>query len=358
VVKLQKGRVLRVLAARPGFTELAVEVAGAEARAVNYDRLTGPVGPGDVVLLNTSAVALGLGSGGVHFVLAVLNGQERELEGPGHIMKMRYTPLQVRVLSVEEADSPHHEVMRAADSLGGAVVLVATLHSMLAPLCVALKAEEDCRVVFVMTDGAALPLAFSATVPALRERGLLDGTVTCGHAFGGDLEAVNVYSGLLAARHVLTADYVVVAMGPGIVGTGTPWGFTGVEQGEILNATAVLGGVPLAVPRVSFADPRERHQGISHHTLTALGRVCLVSCHLPLPRLAGARMERLWEQVRRHGLETRHRVSVEDGSGIGERLAQWGLKVTTMGRGPGEDPEFFEACAAAAVVARRCRRSE
>ena len=63
-----------------------------------------------------------------------------------------------------------------------------------------------------------------------------------GQSFGGDLEAVTLHSGLLAARHVLGADLVVVAQGPGNLGTGTRWGFSGVAAGEAVNAVAVLGG--------------------------------------------------------------------------------------------------------------------
>ena len=50
-----------------------------------------------------------------------------------------------------------------------------------------------------------------------------------------------MHSGLLAARHVLGADVAVVAQGPGNLGTGTPWGFSGVAVGEAVNAVARAG---------------------------------------------------------------------------------------------------------------------
>ena len=56
----------------------------------------------------------------------------------------------------------------------------------------------------------------------------------------------DVHSGLLAARHVLNADIAVVTQGPGNLGTGTEWGFSGVACGEAVNAAAVLGGRPVA----------------------------------------------------------------------------------------------------------------
>ncbi len=110
-----------------------------------------------------------------------------------------------------------------------------------------------------MTDGGALPAWFSRSVATLREQGWLAATVSVGQAFGGDLEAVTLHTGLLAARHVLGADLVVVAQGPGNLGTGTRWGFSGVAAGEAVNAAAVLGGRPVASLRVSGADPRGRH---------------------------------------------------------------------------------------------------
>jgi len=100
-------------------------------------------------------------------------------------------------------------------------VVVADLHSALPAVLAGVLADRpDARVAYVMTDGGALPLAFSRTVAGLRSAGWLGGrTVTVGQAFGGDLECVNVHSGLLAARHVLEADIAVVAQGPGNLGT-------------------------------------------------------------------------------------------------------------------------------------------
>ena len=122
-----------------------------------------------------------------------------------------------------------------------------------------------------MTDGAALPLALSDLVAQLRARDLLDATITCGHAFGGDYEAVSVYSALAVRTDIAHADAAVVAMGPGVVGTATRLGFSGIEVGPVLDAAAGLRGIPIACLRVSFADrSRIAHRGVSHHSLTAL----------------------------------------------------------------------------------------
>ncbi|MFA7147712.1 MAG: DUF3866 family protein, partial [Syntrophomonadaceae bacterium] len=275
MLEIKRGTIIKELFARDGIQGFLVETEAGEEKCIAYPDLTGDINLGDEVLLNTTAVSLHLGSGGYHYVISSLNSTGKEMFPGGHIMKMRYTPLQIKTLSVEEEDSPHHWEMVEADSLENIPVLVATLHSMLSPLCLYLK-QQGLRLAYVMTDGAALPIAFSQTVAYLKQQGIIAGTITTGHAFGGDLEAVNVYSGLLAARKVLKADIIITSMGPGIVGTGTRWGFTGIEQGQILNAVHSLGGIPVAVPRISFADPRPRHRGISHHSLTVLERVCLV----------------------------------------------------------------------------------
>src|SRR5690606_26500425 len=81
--------------------------------------VTAVAGVGDRVAINTTAVDLGLGTGGAHFVVHVL-GRERPGAGTkGHIMKLRYTPLQVAVLAAEEPDSPHHHVLAREDDLEG-----------------------------------------------------------------------------------------------------------------------------------------------------------------------------------------------------------------------------------------------
>ncbi len=340
-------RVRQVKALSDHCQELEVALGGSLARALNYVPLTGPAAGGDRVVLNTTAVELGLGSGGYHFVCLNLQSPEAALAGEGHIMKLRYTPGQLRVLAVEEETSPHHALMTGAVSLDGLVVLVAELHSQLAPAVLTLQKEKPgVRLAYLMTDGGALPAWFSTTARRLRELGLLQSVITCGHAFGGDLEAVNVYSGLLAARHVVSAEAAIVAMGPGVAGTGTPFGYSGIEAGDNINRVYALGGRPVAVPRISFADQRERHRGLSHHTITALGRVALAPADLPLPLLPAKHQSRLEEQVSTAGLADRHRVFYVEGSL--DHLRESGLSLSTMGRGLEEDPAFFLAVAAAA----------
>ena len=357
MLEIKRGTIIKELFARDGIQGFLVETEAGEEKCIAYPDLTGDINLGDEVLLNTTAVSLHLGSGGYHYVISSLNSTGKEMFPGGHIMKMRYTPLQIKTLSVEEEDSPHHWEMVEADSLENIPVLVATLHSMLSPLCLYLK-QQGLRLAYVMTDGAALPIAFSQTVAYLKQQGIIAGTITTGHAFGGDLEAVNVYSGLLAARKVLKADIIITSMGPGIVGTGTRWGFTGIEQGQILNAVHSLGGIPVAVPRISFADPRPRHRGISHHSLTVLERVCLVQAVVPLPDLPGDKMDYILNQLQAHNLMDKHNICLQDNSEILDILRNSGLKHSTMGRGIEQEQEFFLALGAAAQAAEKLARGQ
>ncbi len=329
----------------PGAVELEVDVDGATETALAYPLLVGRPEDGDRVLLNTTALSLGLGTGGYALVVAVPDRLPPDPAGAGHLVKARYTPAQAVVLGVDEPDSPHHATVAAADSLDGLPVVVADLHSALPAIVAGVHADRrDARIAYVMTDGGALPLWYSRTVPALG--GLLCGTVTVGQALGGDLEAVTLHTGLLAARHVLRADVVVVTQGPGNLGTATPWGFSGVAAGEAVNAVAILDGRPIAALRLSDADPRERHRGVSHHSLTAYGRVALAPADVVVP--AGLPPEfaaAVTADI--EPLAKRHRIVAVDTAGLDDALAALPVELSTMGRGLAEDRFYFLACAAA-----------
>ncbi|GAA2520466.1 DUF3866 family protein [Rarobacter incanus] len=282
-------------------------------RAIAYPDMVGDIHEGCEVLLNTSALERGLGTGGYAFVIAIIDEAAASLPAPpesngglgagagpgggsgvrarnlGHLVKARYTPLQAMVQSVDEQDSIHHAALHDADSIGGMPVVVADLHSSLPAVIAGARASFMKKtgrwptIAYVMTDGGALPVWFSRNVAALREDGWIDATITCGQAFGGDLETVTVHTALLAAHLVVAADLAVVIQGPGNLGTDTRWGFSGVAVGEVVNAAGTLGGRPVAVLRMSQADARDRHLGLSHHTVTALGRVALRPADLVLP---------------------------------------------------------------------------
>jgi hypothetical protein len=356
-MRLAWGSVLAIKASAEGIQDLEIELDdGSLDRAIAYTRLVRKCGPGDRVLLNTTAVDLALGTGGKHFVVARLGqGSGVALDAPagGHIMKLRYTPMQVDVLAVESQESPHHAVMKLATDLGGMPVVCCGLHSQVPLVAAAIKqVDPQLRVAYCMTDTAALALPLSDVVRASVAERILDATITCGQAFGGQYEAVNLHSGLLAARHVARADVAIAAIGPGVVGTATPFGHGGIAQGESINAAAVVGGVPVAVLRLSFADVRPRHRVVSHHTIAALDRIALARAQVAVPTLPEDYAEQVDDVLDGAGVWERHdRVDSPAGRTPAPNLR--GVEVKTMGRGLQDDPAFFAAAFAAGEVAAR-----
>ena len=328
-----------------------VTVDGDSIRALAYPALVGSPQIGDRVLLNVGALEAGLGTGGYALVVAIPDRLPPDGDMPGHIVKSRYSPMQVMVASADEQGSAHHELLRSADSLDQMPVVVADLHSALPAVLAGIQGSYrtdrgcDLRVAYVMTDGGALPAWFSRTVAGLRAAGWLAATISTGQSFGGDLEAVTVHSGLLTARHVVGADIAVVAQGPGNLGTGTRWGFSGVAAGEAVNAAATLQGRPVASLRLSFADPRDRHQGVSHHSLTAYGRVALAAADVVLPDLPAPQAGRVAADAA--PLAGRHRLITVSVDGLEEALRSCPVPLSTMGRSVDQDLEYFLAAAAA-----------
>jgi Protein of unknown function (DUF3866) len=362
-MRLVWGRVLEVAPESGGAQPLVVSVGDSQGEpALAYPRLTGACSPGEHVLLNTTAVDLGLGTGGVHFVVARRSGGSPEvadaaqdviLDEPsgGHIMKLRYTPLQVDVEAVEEPDGEHYPAMSTATSLEGMPVVCCGLHSQMPLVAAAVKQlAPDARVAYCHTDFGSLPYSLSAVAGSCREAGLIDVAISCGQSFGADLEAINLHSGLLAARHVARAHVAIVSIGPGMVGTATPFGHGGIAQGEAINAAYVLGADPIAALRVSFADTRERHRVLSHHTVTALARVALAPAIVAVPALPAEQAAALDAALEAAGVWELHQRADATRADI-PRDALRGVTVMSMGRGIDDDPAFFASAYAAGEVA-------
>ena len=358
--------------------ELDVEITGApkgasslmpglQVRAVAYEALTGVPVAGERVRLEVSALDRVLGTGGHAMVSARLDALPADPPREGHLVKARYMPDQVMVTGVDEQGTTHHGLLSQPIGdldLEGMPVVVADLHSSLPAVLTGLRSpdgQDQPRVVYIMTDGGALPLAYSRVVAALSRAGWLSGTITAGQAWGGDIEAVSVHNALLAARHVLHADAAVVIQGPGNLGTETPWGFSGVACGDAINAIATLGGRPVACLRVSQADARTRHRGVSHHSMTAYGRVALAGADVVVPDLedplgAQVRQEAKALCAPRPGAE-QHRLVEVPADGLLELLraaeVETGVRLSTMRRGLDEDTAAFIAAAAAGHHVRR-----
>jgi len=321
-LSLRRGAVSAIVERHEGLVRCEVD----GAPCVAYPELTGPVALGDDVVVNVQARELGLGSGGFDILHANLTrGLELAPPAGAHVMKLPYTPVQHAVRHAEE-DEP------LSDSLSGLPVVCCSLHSQLAPACAALA---GLRVAYVQHAGGALPLGLSDTVRALRARGLVAATVSAGTCFGGELESVTTASALAwaAGREF---DVAVCAIGPGIVGTGSRLGHGGLAAAGTANAASALGGAPVLAVRVSSGDERARHRGVSHHT-RAVVELCLGEVAIAWP--AGVEAPSWLE--RRTEVDTR-----------GWRDACVGLPLEHMGRGPDDDPWFFESAFAAGKLAR------
>jgi len=309
-ISLRRGVVSAIVERVPGLVRLEVDGIG----CVAYPRLTGEVEVGDEVLVNEQARLLELGSGGFDVLYANLTrGLGLEPEDGAHVMALPYTPGQLATRRAEEdGDLPA--------ALGGLPVVLCTLHSQVAPACAAL---EGLRVAYVQVAGGALPVSLSDTVRLLKERGLVGVALAVAPCLDGDVDCV---SSAAALAWTAKEGYgvVVCAVGPGIVGTGSALGHGALALADVANVAGALGGRPVLADRVSDADPRDRHRGVSHHTRSVL-ELCLADVIPAWP---------------------------EDVATDGWEAACAGLPLLHMGRGIDEDPGFFRAAYAAGVVAR------
>ncbi|WP_099188154.1 DUF3866 family protein [Tepidibacter mesophilus] len=343
------GTVQEIISRTEEMEELKVKIGDSIQKAINYPKINSYVAVNDEVLLNTSAVELNLGTGGFHFVIANLNKLESQMSEGGHIMKLRYTPLQVKIFSAEEQESEYHDKIKNFKSLEDMPVVVGTLHSMLVPFAASYKRiDKQKKLVYIMTDGAALPIYLSKNVQNLKKNRLIDNTITIGNAFGGDYECINIYTALILAKEVLKADAVFVCMGPGIVGTSTKYGFTGIEQANILDAAKKLKGRPIAIPRISFADKRDRHFGLSHHSVTILKEMVNTKVVVPIGIGCNKNKEYVINQVKEHGIDKIHDIVCIDNNKTKSDLEYFNLRVRSMGRSYEEDKEFFNSASSAA----------
>jgi len=322
-LSLRRGRVTAILEEHDGLVRLEVD----GEPCVAYPDLTGPVAVEDEVLMNVQARELGLGSGGFDVLYANLTRGVGLVAGEdAHVMKLPYTPVQAAAVHAEEG-------AELAEQLGGLPVVCCSLHSQVAPVCAGLG--EGLQVAYAQLPGGALPVPLSDTVRLLRERGLLATTVSVGACFGGEQECVGAASALAWAA-AGGYDVVVCAIGPGIVGTGSRFGHGGLAAADAANAAAALGGAPVLAARVSSADERDRHRGVSHHTEAVLA-LCVGRVTVAWP--AGLEAPE-W-------VEPRQEVEVD-----GWEEACAGLPLSHMGRGPDEEPWFFAAAFAAGRLAR------
>ncbi|MBB5172994.1 DUF3866 family protein [Texcoconibacillus texcoconensis] len=328
-----------------------VTTSGAK-RAVLYKELLPRVEKGDRVLVNTTATKMRLGTGGFDIAIHV-EGQQCKKRGDstnekGHIMKARYLPYQRTFSTIEEEGSLSHEQFQHTFTLNKKPVLIAELHSMVILLW-ALVQELDSQkpIVVIISDEASLPLAMSEHVQFLKRDPLVT-TITTGQAFGGEYEAVNVVTALQFAHFHAEDALIVITQGPGVVGTGTKYGFSGLAQAEWANHVGALDGLPIWVPRLSQKDQRNRHRGLSHHTYTPLTKFTHVPTYLPLPidfiETRVVEIDNIKKHAHIHLIPKSEYEQFEDLPGA---LRHVPYPVTTMGRNVREDVLFLSGIAVA-----------
>jgi Protein of unknown function (DUF3866) len=313
---------------------LEVEVAGERRCAWADEVLLGEMREHDEVVVNVAALDLDLGSGGFDVVhINLTRGLEGGVEGGAHVMKLNYTSLQHPVESAER------QTVRLIRNMSGkgAPVLVLPLHGHLAPAAWAVtQLAPGLRVGYVQTGGGALPGSLSRDVKQLRKRGLLAGHITAAPAYGGEHEALSVVGALDAAANDLGWQAILVGPGPGIIGSDTAYGHGGMAALDGAHAALSLGLPTVISPRLSSGDPRDRHQGLSHHTRTVLD-LLLAPVDIAIPE-----GEPEVETALKPFVHPVQQVPVDlDG------YAASGLPSTTMGRSLQDDPLFFKAALAA-----------
>lgn len=309
---------------RPGLQRMTLD-DGSEAFALTD--LCGPAQAGDELLVNVSAVELGLGTGGAHVVHTNLSSPYEGAPREGRVMKARYLAEQLPVVAAEEAGEGADSCDESEElpSLAGVRVVLCVLHSHALALAAAVHESTGRAPGYVMTDGGALPFVLSDLAAECLERGVIATAVSTGQAFGAPIESVTVASGVaaLASQRV---SRVVVSPGPGHLGTASPLGFSALDLAGHAAMLDRLGAATALAVRASADDQRARHHGVSHHTRT-LAEVGPLRTVVPVPAEASvAPSEAAWIT----SLGDRA-ISCEP-IDIAAALSRAGLAVTSMGR--------------------------
>jgi hypothetical protein len=322
-----------------GEEPLTVEVGGERRPAWADTALLGEMREGDEVVVNIAALDRGLGSGGFDVVhVNLTRGLDAGAGGGEHVMKLNYSSLQH---AVEPVERPFGEAGRGRQI----AVLVLPLHGHLAPAAWAVaQAPTRPPAGYVQTGGGALPGSLCRDVAELRERGLLAGHIAAAPAYAGEHDALSVAGALDAAANRLGWDVALVGPGPGIIGSDSRLGHGGMAALDSAHAALSLGHRTLLSPRLSSADPRDRHRGVSHHTLTVM-QMLLAGVEVAVPSGEPVAAAQLAEAS-----GWRHRLWEAPADLAG--YAASGLPTQTMGRDIQEDPLFFAAPLAAGAALR------
>jgi hypothetical protein len=102
---------------------------------------------------------------------------------------------------------------------------------------------------------------------------------------------------------------------------------------------------------VSFADPRPRHLGVSHHSITALSIATHSRVRVAVPTVGGEEEQRIRRDLAAARIDDRHELVDVAPVGAVHLFAAHDLHVESMGRDASVDPVAYEAAAAAGALA-------
>lgn len=354
MLSLEIGKILEIVYMNDKIQILSVQIEHKSLieKAINYIDETGICSLMDMVVINSIGNRLKLGTGGYNLVYLNLTENLKDDEVPdrnhGHIIKMKYTPGQIRVKAVEE-NIEDRSIFNMKAKLEPRTVIFAILHSMLFPLVTAIKyINPNINISCIYTYGGAMNANNSFILKRMKESGLINSIITAGECYGGDYESINIVTGILYGFNKLKSDMIVICCGPGIAGTSTFYGFSTFDFIGSIYSVKLLGLLPVLIPRISMADKRERHMGLSMQCISILQALDF-PIHLPVysdnEDAAGCNL--VYNQLVKYNLINKHNVHFIDNEIIKRAMDNLNSDIRVMGRSYAEDPWFFNNCSSA-----------
>jgi hypothetical protein len=356
MLSLETGKVIEII-----YQDDKIQILNVEnknklliEKAINYTKETGLCTVEDLVVINTIGNRLGLGTGGYNFVYLNLSNKMEAEEAldrnHGHIIKMKYTPGQIRVKTVEERIE-FKNVFDVEPKLLPRPVIYTILHSMISPLVTTIKyIRPNAIISCVFTYGGAMNANNSFTLKKLRSSELINSVITTGECYGGDYESINITTGIIFGFNQLNSDIIIVCCGPGVAGSSTFYGFSTFDFIGLIYISKLLGLCPVLIPRISMAYKRERHIGVSMQSLSILQTIDF-PVHVPIYKdnedIEG--FNYIYNQLRDYGIINKHKIQFIDDPVIKKNIDFVDVNTRVMGRTYFEDPWFFNNCSSAGV---------
>ncbi|MEZ0536068.1 DUF3866 family protein [Caldicellulosiruptoraceae bacterium PP1] len=339
MIKIKKGIVTKNIKVTNNIQIVEVKLNNRTSYAINFLDINNPVDINQEVLVNITANYLNLGTGGYDFIIP--QGQFENKKN-GHIMKLRYTPLQFSVLTEEEKDKT---IFERTPYLNKENIVVCELHSMIAPIAIYLKQFlPKIKISVILTDWGMLNANLSENIQYLKSKKLIDFVITCGEAFNGDFECINEINSIILSQQ-LQADVIIIGPLPGIVGTGSKFGFSTYNMIHVIEDIYRFNGQAILPIRLSKMDKRDRHKIISHHFITILNYLNAQAI-IPLYKFEdNVFYDNILKIIEKY--KVKHRIIYID-SLYKLDLNQHLAILNTMKKGINDEKEFFDECFATA----------